>query len=60
MDEKEKGESQAIELLDKHYTTLEWETDVEYVRVTFYVERFPKDSAAADSARAAARSTPDA
>jgi len=27
---------------EKHYTTIEWETDVERVRVVFYVERFPK------------------
>ena len=49
MNDKEKGEAgQAGELLDKHYTTVEWETDVETVRVTFYVERFPKDTAKAD------------
>lgn len=54
MNDKEKGEAgQAGELLDKHYTTVEWETDVETVRVTFYVERFPKDTAKADPAGAA-------
>ena len=27
---------------DKVYHTIEWETDVEKVRIVFYVERFPK------------------
>lgn len=31
------------EQVDKHTTVIEWETDAEKVRVTFRVERFPKE-----------------
>jgi len=37
------------EKVDKHVTTIEWETDAERVRVTFRVERFPKEPATATS-----------
>lgn len=34
--------SAAEQVPDKQYTTIEWETDTEKVRIVFYVERFPK------------------
>lgn len=34
------------EEVDKHVTTIEWETDAERVRVIIRVERFPKEETA--------------
>ena len=37
------------EQVEKHVTTIEWETDTEKVKVYIRVERFPKEEATATS-----------